>query len=144
MQPASSLLPMSRRAKLVSNASVPSLPLPESVPRPRVSRVRESSSVPPANGEPTPRRTGRTRSRAQGRHCGTSEGQTETSSIPRRRHNPSHPTLIPGDLSDWMQDRHADLQDAMNGGNCVKVLELTSMMSNGTEKLAEMTGGMAP
>ena len=56
----------------------------------RVSRVRESSSVPPANGEPTPRRTGRTRSRAQGRHCGTSEGQTETFSIPQRRHNPSH------------------------------------------------------
>ena len=49
----------------------------------RVSRVRESSSVPPANGEPTP-----THSRVQGRHCGTSEGQTETFSI--RRHNPSH------------------------------------------------------
>ena len=54
------------------------------------------------------------------------------------------PTLVPGDLSDWMQDRHADLQDAMNGGNCVKVLELTSMMSNAAEKLAEVTGGMAP
>ena len=70
----------------------------------------------------------------------------------RQRLSPSHrgdtippmPTLIPGDLSDWMQDRHADLQDAMNGGNCVKVLELMSMMSNAAENLAEMTGGMAP
>ena len=109
----------------------------------RISRVWESSSVPPANGEPTPRRTGRSRTRAQGRHCGTPEGQ---------RLSPAHggdtipptPTLVSGDLSDWMQDHHADLQDAMNGGNCVKVLELTSMMSNAAEKLAEMTGGMVP
>ena len=43
-----------------------------------------------------------------------------------------------------MQDRPADLQDAMNGGNCVKVLELTSMLSNAAEKLADLTGGMAP
>ena len=69
----------------------------------------------------------------------------------RQRLSPTHggdtippmPTLVPGDLSDWMQDRHADLQDAMNGGNCVKVHELTSMMSNAAEKLADMTGGMA-
>ena len=57
---------------------------------------------------------------------------------------PPMPTLVPGDLSDWMQDRHADLQDAMNGGSCVKVFEFTSMLSNSAEKLAEMTGGMAP
>ena len=36
------------------------------------------------------------------------------------------PTLIPGE------------------GNCVKVLEFTSMISNAAEKLADMTGGMAP
>ena len=70
----------------------------------------------------------------------------------RQRLSPSHrgdtippmPTLIPCDLSDWMQDRHADLQDPMNGGNCGKVLELMSMMSNAAENLAEMTRGMAP
>ena len=60
-----------------------------------------------------------------GRHCGTPQGQTEIVCCPWRRYNPPMPILVPGDLSDWMQDRQADLQDAMNGGNCVKVLDLT-------------------
>ena len=36
---------------------------------------------------------------------------------------PMH-TLVPGDLSDWMQDRHADLQDAMSQGSRVDVLDV--------------------
>ena len=55
---------------------------------------------------------------------------------------PPMPTLIPEDLSDWMQERHGDLQEAMNVGNSGKILELTSMLSNAAEKMAEMTGGV--
>ena len=39
-------------------------------------------------------------------------------------------------LSDWMQERHGDLQGAMNVGNSGKILELTSMLSNAAEKMA--------
>ena len=56
---------------------------------------------------------------------------------------PPMPTLIPGDLSDWMQERHGDLQEAMNVGNTGKILELTSMLSDAAEKMADMTGGVA-
>ena len=56
---------------------------------------------------------------------------------------PPMPTLIPGDFSDWMQERHGDLQEAMNVGNTGKILELTSMLSDAAEKMADMTGGVA-
>ena len=39
-------------------------------------------------------------------------------------------------------ERHGDLQEAMNVGNSGKILELTSMLSNAAEKMAEMTGGV--
>ena len=68
----------------------------------------------------------------------------------RQRVSPSHipdvvppmPTLIPHDLSIWMQDRQSDLQEAMIAGDIKKMLELTSLQSQGAEKLAELTGGM--
>ena len=52
------------------------------------------------------------------------------------------PTLIPHDLSNWMLDRQSDLQEAMSVGDIKKMLELTSLQSQGAEKLAELTGGM--
>ena len=55
---------------------------------------------------------------------------------------PPMPTLIPHDLSMWMQDRQSDLQEAMIAGDIKKMLELTSLQSQGAEKLAELTGGM--
>ena len=69
----------------------------------------------------------------------------------RQRVSPSHipevvppmPTLIPHDLSNWILDRHSDLQEAMSAGDIKQVLELTSLQSQGAEKLAELTGGMA-
>ena len=45
-------------------------------------------------------------------------------------------------LSIWMQDRQSDLQEAMIAGDIKKMLELTSLQSQGAEKLAELTGGM--
>ena len=68
----------------------------------------------------------------------------------RQRVSPSHipevvppmPTLIPHDLSNWILDRHSDLQEAMSAGDIKQVLELTSLQSQGAEKLAELTGGM--
>ena len=51
-------------------------------------------------------------------------------------------TLIPHDLSNWILDRHSDLQED-ECGDIKQVLELTSLQSQGAEKLAELTGGMA-
>ena len=55
---------------------------------------------------------------------------------------PPMPTLIPHDLSNKMLDRQSDLQEAMSVGDSKKMLELTSLQSQGAEKLAELTGGM--
>ena len=70
------------------------------------------------------------------------EGQAEIVSCTPKWCDPPMPTLIPGDLRDWMQERHGVLQDAMNVGNSGKIFELTSMLSNVAEMMAEMTGGM--
>ena len=64
----------------------------------------------------------------------------------RQRVSPSHvpetvppvPILIPGELSEWMQDRQSDLQEATSVGNFKRVLELTSLQSQAAEKLAEL------
>ena len=52
------------------------------------------------------------------------------------------PTLIPHDLSMWMQDRQSDLQEAIITGDIKKMLELISLQSQGAEKFAELIGGM--
>ena len=46
------------------------------------------------------------------------------------------------DLSNWILDCHSDLKEAMSAGDIKQVLELTSLQSQGAEKLAELTGGV--
>ena len=57
---------------------------------------------------------------------------------------PPMPTLVPRELSEWMEDRQSDMQEAMSCGNLKKLLELTSLQGQVAERHAEMTGGMAP
>ena len=55
---------------------------------------------------------------------------------------PIMPNHVPGELSVWMEDRHADLLVAMNGGDRSRVQELSTMISAGLDRLTELTGGM--
>ena len=55
---------------------------------------------------------------------------------------PIMPHHVPGELSAWMEDRHADLFVAMNGGDRSRVQELSTMISAGLDRLTELTGGM--
>ena len=51
------------------------------------------------------------------------------------------PILVPAELSAWLSERHSDFHDALNGDpSCV--LELATMLSDGAERLVEMTGRM--
>ena len=55
---------------------------------------------------------------------------------------PPTPTLVPAELSAWLEERHAVLHDAfMQGGN-TRALELSTKLSEGAERMVEMTGGM--
>ena len=62
-------------------------------------------------------------------HQGTAQG----------KNIPAMPTLIPGELSQWMGDRQADLQNAFADGDDVQILELTSGMAKGAELLIKLT-----
>ena len=57
---------------------------------------------------------------------------------------PPMPTLVPRELTEWMEDRQSSMQEAMSCGNLNKTLELTSPQPQAAERLAEMTGGMVP
>ena len=46
------------------------------------------------------------------------------------------------ELSAWLEERHADLRDALTVGDNCRVLELTSKLSEGVEHMVEITGGM--
>ena len=50
------------------------------------------------------------------------------------------PTLAPAELSEWMVDRQADLQEAMSAGDDVRVLTLTSKLSDAAKHMCELTG----
>ena len=65
-------------------------------------------------------------------------------SVPHVAENtiPLMPTLVPRELSEWMENRQSDMQEAMSRGNLKKLLELTSLQGQAAERLAEMTGGM--
>ena len=51
---------------------------------------------------------------------------------------PYMPGLVPAELAQWMEDRQADLQEALNLDDTNRILELTSKLSEGAERLAEM------
>ena len=57
---------------------------------------------------------------------------------------PPMPTLVPAELSAWLSERHSDLHDALINGDPSCVLELTTMLSDGAERLVAMTGRMLP
>ena len=76
------------------------------------------------------------------------EGSATPVERPRVRqrldHIPHMPGLIPGELAQWMEERHGDLQDALRTDDTNRILELTSKLSEGAERLVEMRGGMLP
>ena len=49
------------------------------------------------------------------------------------------PGLIPAELSAWMEDRQADVQEALLQGDHSRVIELSSMLTKGAERMVEMT-----
>ena len=53
---------------------------------------------------------------------------------------PPMPTLVPAELSEWMVDRQADLQEAMIVGDNVRVLTVTSKLSEAAKHMCELTG----
>ena len=55
---------------------------------------------------------------------------------------PDMPRLVPAELSAWLEERHADLHDALTHGDNCRVLELTSKLSEGAERMVEITSGM--
>ena len=44
----------------------------------------------------------------------------------------------------WLEERHADLRDALLQGDSNRALELTAKLSDGAEQMVEMTDGMHP
>ena len=55
---------------------------------------------------------------------------------------PLMPNSIPAELSIWLEERHAEMHDALMNGETTRVLELSSRLSEGAERLMEITGGM--
>ena len=53
---------------------------------------------------------------------------------------PPMPTLVPAELSEWMVDRQAELQEAMNAGDNVRVLTVTSKLSEAAQHMCELMG----
>ena len=56
---------------------------------------------------------------------------------------PAMPTLVPAELNLWLEERHADLHEALLKGDSNRALELTAL-SDGVKQMVEMTGGMLP
>ena len=57
---------------------------------------------------------------------------------------PFMPTLVSEELDDWMKDRQADLQEALEFGETDRVLELTSKLSEAAVRMMEMAGKDGP
>ena len=49
------------------------------------------------------------------------------------------PSLIPGELSEWMEDRQKDLEEAVSTGDHSRVVVLSSLLTQGAERMIEMT-----
>ena len=58
---------------------------------------------------------------------------------PRVRVSPAEMPWIPGEFSAWMADRQKDMQEALNTGDHSRVIELSSMLTVGAERMVEMT-----
>ena len=50
--------------------------------------------------------------------------------------------VVPAESSAWLEDRHADLHDAFFQGDNTRAVELSTKLSEGAERMVEMTGGM--
>ena len=48
---------------------------------------------------------------------------------------PAMPTLVPAELSSWLDQRHADLHDALLSGDNNRVLELSTKLSEGAKRM---------
>ena len=48
------------------------------------------------------------------------------------------PSLIPAELSVWMEDRQRDLEEAVSTGDHSRVVVLSSMLTQGAERMLEM------
>ena len=71
--------------------------------------------------------------------------QATTPSRPEcSRQVPMMPQLIPAELELWRVDRQSELKEAISLGECCKVLELTSMLSDAAVRIMEMSGRMVP
>ena len=57
---------------------------------------------------------------------------------------PAMPILVPAELNMWLEERHADLRDALLQGDSNRALELTAKLSDCVEQMVEMTDGMRP
>ena len=55
---------------------------------------------------------------------------------------PLMPNSILAELSTWLEERHAEMHDALMNGETARVLELSSRLSEGAERLMEIIGGM--
>ena len=47
---------------------------------------------------------------------------------------------IPAELSAWLEERHADLRDALVNGDNGRILVLTTLLAEGAERMVELTG----
>ena len=60
--------------------------------------------------------------------------------IERRRTRAAEmPSLVPAELSEWMEDRQKDLEEAVSTGDHSRVVVLSSTMTQGAERMLEMT-----
>ena len=51
---------------------------------------------------------------------------------------PIMPNFIPAELAQWMDDRRVELQEALSQGDDAAVLETSSKMAQGAERMAQM------
>ena len=51
---------------------------------------------------------------------------------------PIMPNFIPAELAQWMDDRRVELQEALSQGDDAAVLEITSKMAKGAERMVQM------
>ena len=49
------------------------------------------------------------------------------------------PALVPAELSVWMEDRQADVQEALIKGDHGRVIELSSLLTKAAERMVEMS-----